>query len=189
MIQSLFLFFLLILIFLVFFFMMRKKRTKKNKLRDWIMKTKMIDLLYYVAMVFYEKKNPTIVFLLMIFFLFWEGEILFTRLLKKKEEKEKKTHHLGCNRKFLLEMLFLFVLSSFWCICISDKLCLKSNVAEHRKWKLVPSLGQDLGCLFFIQGFSNSYAFGGCIHMRRKEGSLKKNTFLSSFYDGFGVVN
>jgi hypothetical protein len=70
MIQSLFLFFLLILIFLVFFFMMRKKRTKKNKLRDWIMKTKMIDLLYYVAMVFYEKKTPTIVFLLMIFFLF-----------------------------------------------------------------------------------------------------------------------
>lgn len=50
--------------------MMRKKRTKKNKLRDWIMKTKMIDLLYYVAMVFYEKKTPTIVFLLMIFFLF-----------------------------------------------------------------------------------------------------------------------
>jgi len=72
-------------------------------------------------------------------------------------------------------------LSSFWCICISDK-CLKSNVAEHRKWKLVPSLGQDLGCLFFIQGFSNSYAFGGCIHMRRKEGRKFKEKYLSFFF-------
>jgi hypothetical protein len=50
-------------------------------------------------------------------------------------------------------------------------------------------LGQDLGCLFFIQGFSNSYAFGGCIHMRRKEGRKFKEKYSSSFYDGFGVVN
>lgn len=53
-----------------FFYDAEEKNKKENKLRDWIMKTKMTDLLYYVAMVFYEKKNPTIVFLLMIFFLF-----------------------------------------------------------------------------------------------------------------------
>lgn len=70
--------------------MMRKKRTKKNKLRDWIMKTKMIDLLYYVAMVFYEKKSYYCFSLNDFFPILRRRNLVYSTTEKKKRRKRKE---------------------------------------------------------------------------------------------------
>lgn len=125
---NLFFFFFVNFNFSCFFYDAEEKNKKKQITRlDYEDKNDRSSLLCSDG--FLWEKNPTIVFLLMIFFLFWEGEILFTRLLKKKEEKEKKTHHLGCNRKFLLEMLFsicieLFLMHMhFWQVVPEEQCC------------------------------------------------------------------
>jgi len=39
--------------------------------------------------------------------------LVYSTTEKKKKKKKKKTHHLGCNRKFLLEMLFSICIELF----------------------------------------------------------------------------